>query len=76
MRRAAFALAFAAGSAASASFGGEAGDGDDAGAVLFVTSEDSWNEEQPFITKKGVPGSAIPMVVNGAPNRSGSASRR
>jgi hypothetical protein len=27
----------------------------DDGAVLFVTSEDSWNENQPFITKKGVP---------------------
>jgi hypothetical protein len=27
----------------------------DDSAVLFVTSEDSWNEEQPFITKKGVP---------------------
>lgn len=27
----------------------------DESAVLFVTSEDSWNEEQPFITKKGVP---------------------
>lgn len=27
----------------------------DDSAVLFVTSEESWNEEQPFITKKGVP---------------------
>ncbi|MCI0681178.1 MAG: hypothetical protein L0Y71_03665 [Gemmataceae bacterium] len=27
----------------------------DDGAVLFVTSEESWNEDQPFITKKGVP---------------------
>ena len=27
----------------------------DESAVLFVTSEDSWNEEQPFVTKKGVP---------------------
>jgi hypothetical protein len=27
----------------------------DDGAVLFVTSEESWNEEQPYITKKGVP---------------------
>lgn len=27
----------------------------DDSAVLFVTNEDSWNEEQPFITKKGVP---------------------
>src|SRR5262249_17091270 len=27
----------------------------DESAVLFVASEDSWNEDQPFITKKGVP---------------------